>query len=128
MRRLTSGFCSHASGPASKALALVVAMAATAACGDDSSTTDLNPAGPPMIRQVFMREKITVVDGETTTTRIKNAVAFGSHPNLPIDDFGEDNGTVTTAVARGDQAIRIVLDELVTRKGFTADSGERGDC
>ena len=37
-------------------LVLALAALAPAACDSTESATDLNPDGPPMIQQVFMRE------------------------------------------------------------------------
>lgn len=79
------------------------------ACGEEESATELNPAGPPMVQQVFVQEK-------TTATRERFQLAFGDHPDIPLPDddpaFGDDR-MVVNAVARGTAKIRVVLDELV---------------
>jgi hypothetical protein len=108
MRRLTGRSGTYACGPASSSLVVGAAMIAIAACAAPDSTTDLNPEGPPMVRQVFVSEKIIV--GEDTE-RIRTGLAFGSHADTSLD---EDDGEVLAAVARGStQQIRIVLDELL---------------
>ncbi|MCP4444338.1 MAG: Ig-like domain-containing protein [Myxococcales bacterium] len=67
----------------------------------------MNPAGPPMVRQVLVTEQIT----EDTTSLIKvGQLAFGEH----ADEFFEnDDGEVNSAFVLNAQEIRIVLDELV---------------
>lgn len=69
-----------------------------------------------MIAQIFVQEK--VMSG--TTVRIRQGLAFGDHPQVESDpnspDF--DDREVTAAVARGNQEIRIVLDELVRGNGI----------
>lgn len=83
-------------------------FAALAACGTPDSLTELNPEGPPMVRQVFVSERF-VVDGGSDSIRV--GLAFGSHSS---PELAEDDGEVVAAVARGGgQQIRIILDELV---------------
>lgn len=99
MRRLTgrSSWCLGAA---------VSLLGALAGCSDGDSTTDLNTEGPPMVRQVFVSERVQV----GTSVRIRTGLAFGDHPSISADS---DDRTVTQAVARGNQTIRVVLDELV---------------
>lgn len=86
-------------------LASVLAFAS--ACSDETSATDLNPDGPPMIRQVRLTEQRTV-----GTARV---FAFGTHPDA-VDMNGAPDPTqehaVTSAVAQGN-GLRIIFDELL---------------
>lgn len=84
----------------------VVVAFALSGCSDTETNTALNPAGPPMVRQVFALE--LVMDG--AVTRQTTQLAFGSHPDISGED---DDGQVTNAIALGSQRIRIVLDEIV---------------
>jgi hypothetical protein len=61
----------------SNRLNLYVALATmlVAGCSDTESRTDLNPAGPPMIRQVRLYEKY--MDGAFEKSR--RVFAFGTH-------------------------------------------------
>jgi hypothetical protein len=58
-----------------------------------------------MVEQVFVSERVLV----GTSERIRVGLAFGDHPGVSDDDDRE----VLAAVARGNQQIRVVLDELV---------------
>jgi len=91
-------------------LALGISVSA-AACGDDETATALHPEGPPMIAQVFVQEKVT----SGTTVRIRQGLAFGDHPQQESDPNSPnfDDRNVDAAVARGNQQIRIVLDEII---------------
>ncbi|MCI0545573.1 MAG: hypothetical protein L0Z49_14200, partial [Actinobacteria bacterium] len=40
-----------------------------AGCGENPSATNLNPEGPPMVRQVFMQERITDAGGVSRVTQ-----------------------------------------------------------
>jgi hypothetical protein len=91
------------------------AALALAACGETDSATDLNPAGPPMVRQVFVKE----VPDPRADPRGREALqlAFGDHPDIPLPEedaaFGDDR-VVDNAVARGGGAVlRVVVDELL---------------
>jgi hypothetical protein len=80
--------------------------AAAAGCAENPSATNLNPEGPPMVRQVFMQERITDAGG---VSRVTQAIAFGDHPDFDdADDREVVNGTVD-----GNQRIRVVVDELL---------------
>lgn len=83
------------------------AALALAACSDTETQTDLNPEGPPMVRQVFMSERVMTSSGGTTT---RTGLAFGDHPDISTET---DDRMVTQAVARGNQRIRVVMDELL---------------
>jgi hypothetical protein len=83
-------------------LVLALAALAPAACDTPESATSLNPAGPPMIQQVFMHEP-------DATGRIELGVlAFGTHPDVPAARVR----SVTRAAPLG-QSIRVVFDELL---------------
>lgn len=93
--------------------ATLIALAPLGACTQPASATDLNPAGPPMIRQVLMSEEFTNAQG-TIQSRFP-VLAFGHHddPSFAMDD-GKVVAAVTkpTAVQNG-QSIRVVVDELL---------------
>jgi hypothetical protein len=88
---------------------LLAAAVALGSCSDPVSVTELNPEGPPMVRQVFMLEKVDIGGG---AIRVRNGLAFGTHPDLD-SVLPNDDGVVTSAVALGSQRIRVVLDEHV---------------
>lgn len=81
-------------------LALAV-LAPAAACDSPESATSLNPAGPPMVQQVFMREP-------DVTGRIGTVLAFGNHA-----DVTEANTHAVTRAAPLRQSMRVVIDELL---------------
>lgn len=82
-----------------------------AACNNEvGQSTLLNPEGPPMIRQVFLNEKVTVTTDTGTVTRTLAQLAFGAHPEFTNEN---DQIGVKNAVARGSQRIRVVVDELL---------------
>lgn len=76
------------------------------ACQDASSATDLNPEGPPMVRQLFVREAYVDDNG---IRRVARRIAFGTHPDAEPGDVKQ----VTAAIADSDQTLRIVMDELL---------------
>ena len=75
----------------------LVAFAIAAACTENESATDLNPEGPPMIRQVLMSEGLDA-----------RVFAFGSHPEATDAEVHP----FTAARVTG-QHFRIVVDELL---------------
>ena len=80
------------------------AIALIAACTDDKSATDLNPAGPPEILQVRLKERfVNTVDSSRDTHRV---FAFGSHPQATD---GESHH-VTNAYAGADATELITPD------------------
>jgi hypothetical protein len=87
---------------------VLLLVASAGACNAVDSATDLNPEGPPQVRQIFMSEQIT----EGAVTRSVKALAFGEHPDFAVQ-FPGDDGSVETAVASPSQRLRIVLDELL---------------
>jgi hypothetical protein len=112
MRRLISRSSSRTSGRTLDGLAISLTVAVLAACSTPSSSTDLNPEGPPMVLQVLVSEKVV---GEDDTVRIKTGLAFGDHPDKI---FEGDDRMVSAAVARGNQRVRVILDELVNGRSL----------
>ncbi|HWO20158.1 MAG TPA: Ig-like domain-containing protein [Kofleriaceae bacterium] len=84
---------------------VVLAMTAGAACTDTDSATNLNPAGPPMVRQVRLTERYL---DSSMTTRDRVVFAFGTHP---LADPSEVHA-VSTALAVGNH-LRVIVDELL---------------
>src|SRR5207253_6117887 len=82
-----------------------LALAATAACTDTNSATNLHPDGPPKVEQVRLWEDYT----DSAMNRLQRRVfAFGSHPMAPSDDVHP----VTSAVPNT-QKIRVIMDQLL---------------
>jgi len=70
-------------------IAIVVAGTCSSfGCDSAGSSEGLNPAGPPEVLQVFVRER----DGADLAAHL----AFGDHPDIPAD---ADDRDVTDAVA-----------------------------
>lgn len=88
-----------------RTLVSLTAPAFALACSDVEGSTDLNPAGPPMIRQVMLTERYTSITGERL---IRPVIAFGSHPEAD----GEQQHAVRAAVVTN-QRVRVVIDELL---------------
>ncbi len=82
-----------------------LAILAGAACTDTDSATELNPEGPPMIRQVRLTERYLDSFMLEQTRRV---FAFGTHPLA----FPEEVHPVQSAVAMGN-SLRVVMDELL---------------
>jgi hypothetical protein len=89
--------------------AAVVAFVSGAACTDLDSATNLNPEGPPMIRQVRMKEVYTDATG-SLNDRDQPVFAFGSHPQ--VKDPANEQHPVTSARAE-DNKLRVIMDELL---------------
>ena len=85
---------------------LTLAAAAVAGCDTADTNTGLNPEGPPMVRQVFMSERVPNDNGGFVN-RVQ--LAFGDHPDV---DSETDDRQVTQAIA-GMNRVRVVLDELL---------------
>jgi len=82
-----------------------LAIVASAACSNPDSATDLNPEGPPMIRQVRLAERYL---DSVMVARTRTVFAFGTHELAePIDVHPVD-----TALAVGNR-LRVVMDELL---------------
>jgi hypothetical protein len=86
----------------------MVALVAGAACTDLDSATNLNPEGPPMVRQVRLREMFLDASGNLNE-RLSPVFAFGNHPQVTSEDQAHP---VTSAKAVGNK-LRIIVDELL---------------
>ena len=109
MGRLTSlgGLCVQG-------LAVGMAVMVFAGCDERTSATELNPEGPPMLRQLIVTERVnTTNDMGNPIVRIVQQFAFGTHPDFAEAGDLDGNGTVTNAIARGNQSLRVVIDELL---------------
>jgi hypothetical protein len=82
-----------------------LAIIAGAACSNTDSATDLNPEGPPMIRQVRLAERYL---DSAMVARTRTVFAFGTHE---LADPTEVH-PVDTALAVGNR-LRVVMDELL---------------
>jgi hypothetical protein len=80
-------------------------MIAGAACTDTDSATNLNPEGPPMVRQVRLSERY--IDS-SMSVRDRIVFAFGTHPLAEAIDAH----AVDQAIATGNR-LRIIVDELL---------------
>lgn len=87
---------------------LVGGTIATVSCDSPTSREDLNPEGPPMIRQIMINESTIAMNG--ATQKSDNQLAFGTHASTL---FRDDDGLVETATIKGNQEVRIVLDEQI---------------
>jgi hypothetical protein len=88
------------------ALSLLWTSAAFTACGNPQTKTNLNEAGPPMVRQVRLTEVTpTFPSGH-------RVFAFGSHPDEDPANQGRPVTTVSPVVNASNN-IRIVFDELL---------------
>ena len=90
------------------AILCVVALVPGAACTDLESATNLNPEGPPMIRQVRMKEMYLDASGNLNE-RATPIFAFGTHPQVTSDELAHP---VTSAKSIGNK-LRIIMDELL---------------
>lgn len=90
---------------------VVIAILAGAACTDAGSATDLNPAGPPMIRQVRLTERY--VDG-LMLEQTRRVFAFGTHPLAFAEEVAQTRAArrVERAIAVGN-GLRVIVDELL---------------
>jgi hypothetical protein len=89
-------------------IACVIALVTGAACTDLDSATNLNPEGPPMIRQVRLSEMYRDASGNLNE-RIGPVFAFGNHPQVTTEDQAHP---VTSAKAVSNK-LRIIMDELL---------------
>lgn len=96
----------------SRGMALIAAVlvVASTACTDYTSATNLVPDGPPMVRQVRMKEVRASGTGTVTSPKI---FAFGTHDQAEERDYPAlgPNGSVVAAVTAN--PFRIVMDELL---------------
>lgn len=87
--------------------ATLATVVASAGCTEYESETDLNPEGPPMVRQVRMLETFLPSPTSTNTSE-RRVFAFGSHPQATDADAHE----VRSATATGN-GFRVIMDELL---------------
>src|SRR6185503_21067031 len=85
-------------------------IAGAGACTDYDSATNLNPEGPPMIRQVRLKEVRTDANGAVTQRRV---FAFGTHDLAEDKDYPAlgANSMVTAGVTTN--SFRVIVDELL---------------
>ncbi len=87
-------------------LCAFTATLAVAGCTDYESETDLRPDGPPMVRQVRMKETFT--NPGSTSSSERRVFAFGSHPMASEAEAHP----VMSATPTGN-GFRIIMDELL---------------
>ena len=85
---------------------VIAATYGVAGCTSYDSATNLNPAGPPMVQQVRLKEDFTAA-GQTTAVP-RRVFAFGTHP-MATD---AEAHPVTTAASQGN-SLRVIMDELL---------------
>lgn len=92
-------------------IACALALVSGAACTDLDSATNLNPEGPPMIRQVRLREMYLDASG-SLNERVDPVFAFGTHPQVTSEDEAHP---VMTAKTFGNppQSLRVIMDEIL---------------
>ena len=87
-------------------IVLAIVGSVGTACTDQKSNTNLNPAGPPAIAEVRLKE--TYTDSGTTSFLSRRVFGFGTFPDATTDfDHAVTNASVTG------QSIRIIMDELL---------------
>jgi hypothetical protein len=88
---------------------VMIALAFVAsACTDTNSTTNLNPEGPPMLRQVRLNHR--VFDANDPLINFPRRVfAFGTHDLAAADEVQPN---VTSAIVLGN-SMRLIIDELL---------------
>jgi len=81
------------------------------ACTDTESATNLNPEGPPMVRQVRLFERY-LDDGMPPRERTRRVFAFGTHE---LADPSEVHEVTSAAAFNGGtlNPMRIIMDELL---------------
>jgi len=89
-----------------------VALVALASCTDYTSATNLNPEGPPMIRQVRLKDNFADASGSTKEAKI---FAFGTHPNAVRADGTPDPDQQHQANAASalSNSLRVIMDEIL---------------
>jgi hypothetical protein len=80
------------------------------ACTNLESATNLNPEGPPMIRQVRLTEHRRDASGSIQESAV---FAFGTHDQAAMRDYPTLGANSMTTVAVVEQKFRIVVDELL---------------
>ncbi len=85
-----------------------------AGCGGRDVQTDLEPEGPPVVKQVLLQARVQLEAGARTLTQL----TYGSHPDLndttSVDDYTTiDTGQPAAAALARTNRLRIVFDELL---------------
>ena len=83
----------------------LAATTIVAGCTDYTSSTGLNPDGPPMVQQVRFRESYKNAMGNLIERRV---FGFGTHP----DAVEAEAHPVTSASVQGN-AFRVIMDEIL---------------
>ena len=88
------------------------------ACSEDDSRTDLNPDGPPMVRQVRLVEKYIDTSIPSMPEKSRRVFAFGTHELAEDDEVASTRpaGMVTSAAALNGALVnqmRVIVDELL---------------
>lgn len=104
----------HMQRVSNRLIYVALATMLVAGCSDTESATDLNPEGPPMIRQVRMYEKYL----DNGIEKSRRVFAFGSHELADESEVAgtRPEGMVTTAAAIfgvTPNRMRIIVDELL---------------
>lgn len=86
---------------------LMIGVLSLSACTDTDSTTNLNPAGPPMLRQVRLNHRVFDANGNSQTRRV---FGFGSHELASVNE--NQSGLVTDALVVNN-TFRLIFDELL---------------
>jgi hypothetical protein len=96
---------------------LMLSPAIAIGCTTVDSPTDLDPEGPPMVRQVFVMETtrncpppMPADCPSFITTQPPGALAYGTHPDAVHDDLKHPVLHASPASSTG---IRVVMDELL---------------
>jgi len=85
---------------------VIAATSGVAGCTSYDSATNLNPAGPPMVQQVRMKENFTAAGATIAVPR--RVFAFGTHPMASDAEVHP----VTTAASQNN-SLRVIMDELL---------------
>ena len=88
----------------------VLSLVAASGCTDLDSATNLVPEGPPMVRQVRMKEISMDSTGATRTARV---FAFGTHPDAVTKDYPALGPNSEITATPGGQSLRVIVDELL---------------
>jgi hypothetical protein len=89
---------------------ILIALFAGAACTDLDSATNLNPEGPPMIRQVRLRDISMDASGNQVTRLV---FGFGTHPQATSSDYPALGANSMVTAAAMNNKFRVIIDELL---------------
>jgi hypothetical protein len=93
-----------------KLLLLALPAALAGGCRTYTNQTELNQAGPPMIRQVRLLENVVSQSGSVSD---RSVFAFGTHPDAL--DFEQGHNVTTASPLNGVEGrqLRVIMDELL---------------